>query len=228
MKVNEILVEVDASYFQRLSDKLSNMNLNDALRLGNTNSNIRDRAEDFINLVKKKILGSGNKITQSNTERFIKEIVYGEMKVRPNTKSEKAIQELVDLVDTNQIDTNVAKTYMTQLVTMSLMKPQDEKMTISYGEYLPMEMLETGSVVPIKYVKLKNNTNFIKFNGTWYKDIDSSNHQVKLHREPVVDGVRMLDHMRGFGLPMRLGSDRTLEMLSKPEMDNWFSEYESI
>jgi len=226
MKASDFIVEVDSSYFQRIGNKLSQMSLSDALRVGNLDSNLREKAESFINLIKSKIEDLKSKPTQSNTEKFIKQIAYGEMGILPNAKSEQAIQELVDLVDNDSIDTNVAKTYMTQLVTMSLMKPQQDKIDIPYGEYLPLNMLETGAIVPVKYLKLKDNSKFVKFNGDWWRDTDMSQHQVKLHRQPVVDGYNKLEAMTGFDIPMRVGSGRTLEKLSQSEMDEWYSRYE--
>ena len=226
MKASEFVVEVDASYFQRLGQQLSAMNLVDALRIGVADSNLRKRAETVINSLVDKIASLKSKPSQKATQQFIKQIVYGEMNVYPNPKSEKAIQELVDLVDNNLLDTNAAETYMAQLVTMSLMQPQQQKPQPGYGEYLPSDMMQTGSIVPVKYIQLKNNNRFVKFNGDWYKDVDPSEHQFELHRTPAMSSYSRLEQMSAFELPLRLGSGRTLEKLSQPEMDQWYSAYE--
>ena len=226
MKASEFVTEVDASYFQRLGYKLGGMSLDDALTVGNRDSNLRQKAENFINLLINKMKDLKAKPSQKTTQAWLKQIAYGEMNVQPNPKSEKAIQELVDLADNDLIDTNTAKTYMTQLVTMSLMQPQQQRSQPVYGDYLPMDMMQTGSIVPVKYIQMKNNNRFVKFNGDWYRDVDPSEHQIKLHRNPAVNSYSKLESMTGFDLPMRVGSGRTLERLSQAEMDQWYSTHE--
>lgn len=226
MKASEFVIEADASYFQRLGQELSDMSLTDALRVGNLDLNLRKKAEDFVNHLINKINDLKAKPSQKTTQAWLRQIAYGEMNVQPNPKSEKAIQELVDLVDNDLIDTNTAETYMTQLVTMSLMQPQQQRSRPVYGDYLPTDMMQTGSIVPVKYVQMKNNNRFVKFNGDWYKDVDPSEHQIKLHRNPAVDSYSRLEQMSGFDLPMRVGSGRTLEKLSQGEMDQWYSTHE--
>jgi len=223
MKASEIITEVDASYIQRLSNKLSAMSIVDALAVGIADSNLREKAENFINLLRSKLEDLKSKPSQKVIQQFINQIAYGEMNVQPNPNSDKAIQELVDLVDNDQINTNTAKTYMAQLVTMSLMQPQEEKSQPVYGDYLPTNMIQTGSIVPVRYIRFKDNSKFVKFNGDWYKDVDPSEHQVKLHKNPAVDSYGRLESMPGFEIPMRVGSNRTLERLSQSETEQWYS-----
>jgi hypothetical protein len=229
MKVNEVvLIEVSDTYFDTLSDKLSAMGTRDAIVRGTQDSRVVSRAKDWLNkwnsiLSQLKHLPNQTKLTSQ-----LQQLVYRDMEIPPNDVAEKAIQQLVDLTTSKQTNTGIALRYMTKLMTLSLIRPKEEKNQVNYGGPLPPQMLQAGKVVPIKFVEANDSTHWVKFNGEWFKDIDSSSHQVKLNNEPAYDSAEKLDSMHGRDVPMRVGQtgSRTLEFLHKSETEDWFNEYE--
>jgi len=229
MKVNEVVItEVSDTYFDTLSNKLSAMSTRDAIVRGAQDSRIVDRAKDWLNkwnsiLSQLKHLPNQTKLTSR-----LQQLAYRDMEIPPNDVAEKAIQQLVDLTTSKQTDTGIALRYMTKLMTLSLIRPEGEKHQVNYGDHLPPEMLQAGKVVPIKFVEANDSTHWVKFNGEWFKDIDSSSHQVKLNHEPAHDSAGKLDSMHGRNVPMRVGQEgsRTLEFLHRSETQDWFKEHE--
>ena len=150
------------------------------------------------------------------------------MNVTPGTESDKTIQQLVDLIRTKQTTSNIALKYMTKLTTLSLLRPPEDKMSMPYGDYLPYNMVQSGKVVPVRYIVGTDDIVWVKFNGEWFKDMDDSNFQVKLSDEPAYEHAGKLESMHSKNVPMRVGQtgSRTLEFLHKSETEDWFNEYE--
>lgn len=228
MKVSEIIFETPEAYLNSLGTRLSNMNIDDAIARGFQDSRIRSKAKEWLGKWNEKLSQLKSLPNQTVLTKMLQYLTYSDMRVAPSNISDKAIQQLVDLTSTNQSDTNIALKYMTKLMTLSLIEPSQEKQQIEYGGYLPDNMLHTGSIVPVKYVLANDDSTWVKFNGDWYKDIDNSEHQVKLNYEPAIDSYDKLENMRGRNVPMRVGQTgtRTLEFLRRDETQEWFSDHE--
>jgi hypothetical protein len=227
MKVNEVLNESTDVYLSAISDRLSTMSITDALARGLQDSRIRNKAKEWLSKWNEKLSQLKQPDNQSIVQQVLQQIVYTEMDTTPSNLSDKAIQQLVDLASTKQSDTGIALKYMTKLMTMSLLKPTEEKQTVDYGDYLPPNMLLPGKIVPTRYINTSDGS-WVKFNGEWFKDVDDSDHQVKLSDESAYESAGRLENMRGRNLPMRVGStgSRTLEFLHRSETQDWFKEYE--
>jgi hypothetical protein len=228
MKVNEVVLESKDTYLDSLSIKLSGMDTADAIARGFQDSRIRSKAREWLTAWNNKLLQLKHPNNQTTLRHLLQQVVYTEMNVTPSSLSDKAIQQLVDLVKTNQTDSGIALKYMTKLMTLSLLQPSEEKQVVGYGDYLPHAMLLPGKIVPIRYILASDDTTWVKFNGEWFKDVDESDHQVKLNIEPAYDSAEKLENMRGRNIPMRVGQtgSRTLEFLHRSETQDWFKEYE--
>jgi len=228
MKVNEVVLESTDTYLRSLSDRLSLLTIPDALAKGFQNSRIREEASQWLDKWNSTLSQLKKLPSQSTLTSILQQQVFQDMDVAPNIEADKAIQQLVDLIRTKQTTSNIALKYMTKLMTLSLLKPEEEeKQIIDYGDYLPNEMLQAGKIVPVKYVIVNDGTVWVKFNGDWYKDTDDSELQVRLHNTPA-ENIGKLESMRGRDVPMRVGQtgSRTLEFLHKSETEDWFNEYE--
>jgi len=228
MKVNEVVTEVADTYFNSLSNKLSAMGFHDAIARGYQDSRLRGTAKDWLERWNEKLSSLKKIPNQTVLTTLLQKLAYSDMQVTPSNEADKAIQELVDLSVTKRSDTGVALKYMTRLMTLSLIQPTEEKQTVEYGDYLPNDMMQTGKVVPVKFVIAGDDSTWVKFNGDWYRDVDDSDLQVQLHNEPANDSYGRLENMRGRNIPMRVGQTgtRTLEFLHKRETEDWFKEYE--
>ena len=228
MKVTEIVLESTDTYLNNLSVRLSGMDINDAIARGFQDSRIRSKANEWLTKWNDKVSQLKQPDDQTTLQHLLQQIIYSEMETTPSSLSDKAIQQLVDLTSTKQSTTGIALKYMTKLLTLSLLKPLEEKQAVDYGDYLPTDMLLPGKIVPTRYILANDGTAWVKVNGEWFKDIDDSDHQVKLSDEPVYDSANKLENMRGRNIPMRVGStgSRTLEFLHRSETQDWFREYE--
>jgi len=226
MKVNEVVLE--DLYLDTLSSRLSAMDIPDAVARGFQDSRIRSKAKEWLVKWNNKVSQLKHPDNQTTLQHLLQQIIYSEMETTPSSLSDKAIQQLVDLVSTNQSNTGIALKYMTKLMTLSLLKPSEEKQSVDYGDYLPSDMLIPGQIVPTRYILANDDTVWVKFNGEWFKDVDESDHQVRLSDEPAYESAPRLENMRGQNLPMRVGQSgsRTLEFLHRSETQNWFKEYE--
>jgi len=204
------------------------MGINDAIARGFRDSRIRSKAKEWLANWNSKIGQLKQPDNQTTLTHLLQQLVYSEMNTTPSSLSDKAIQQLVDLSNTDQSNTGIALKYMTKLTTLSLLKPTEEKQIVDYGDYLPPDMLQPGRIVPVRYVLSNDETVWVKFNGEWFKDIDGSDHQVKLNGESAYDSAGRLENMRGRNVPMRVGQtgSRTLEFLHRSETQDWFKEYE--
>lgn len=228
MKAHEIVLEVADTYLDSLSARLSNMDTNDAIARGVRDSRIKSKAKEWLAKWNEKLTQLEDGVdNQTAIQQALQQIVYAEMEATPSSLTDKAIQQLVDLSNTKQTNSNIALKYMTELVTISLLKPI-EKQQIEYGGYLPNDMLLPGSIVPVKYILMNDDSNWVKFNGDWYKDVDGSDHQVKLNNVPAINSFSRLENMRSRNVPMRVGQTgtRTLEFLQRKETQEWFNDYE--
>jgi hypothetical protein len=228
MKVNEVVItEVADTYFNTLSSRLSAMNIHDAIARGTQDSRLRDKAKEWLDKWNNKLSHLKQTPNQSMLTSLLQQLVYSDMHVSPNQESDKAIQQLVDLSSDENSASGIALKYMSKLMTLSLIKPAEEKQIIDYGDYLPNEMLQAGKIVPVKYVIVNDGTVWVKFNGDWYKDTDDSELQVRLHNTPA-ENIGKLESMKGRDVPMRVGQQgsRTLEFLHRSETAEWFDEYE--
>jgi hypothetical protein len=228
MKVNEVVLESTDTYLNALSAKLSNMNVTDAIARGFRDSRIISKSKEWLAKWNEKLTQLKDPDNQDILQQLLQQIAYTEMNIIPSSISDKAIQQLVDLTATKQTNTGIALKYMTKLMTLSLIKPAEEKQVVDYGDYLPNDMLQPGKIVPTRYILANDDTVWVKFNGDWFKDIDNSDHQVKLSAEPVYDSYNKLENMRGRNIPMRVGQtgSRTLEFLHRSETQDWFNTYE--
>ena len=228
MKVNEVVTEVTNAHLDTLSNRLSSMGLHDAITKGLQDTKLREVARNWLDKWNDRLQKFKQLPNQTTLTGMMQELVYSEMEVNPSSDSDKAIQELVDLTSTENSTSNIALKYMSKLMTLSLLKPSEERNTVEYGEYLPPEMMQVGKIVPVRYVLANDDTVWVKFNGDWYKDIDDSDHQVKLHTQPAMDSYNKLESMKGRNKPMRIGQQgtRTLEFLHRSETKEWFDEYE--
>jgi hypothetical protein len=204
------------------------MSINDAITRGLQDSRIRSKAKEWLSKWNEKLSRLKQPDNQTTLQHLLQQIVYTEMETTPSSLSDKAIQQLVDLVVTKQTNTGIALKYMTKLMTLSLLTPSEEKQLIDYGDHLPSTMTQPGKIVPIRYIIASDDTTWVKFNGEWFKDVDESDHQVKLNIEPAYDSAEKLENMRGRNIPMRVGQtgSRTLEFLHRSETQDWFKEYE--
>jgi len=228
MKVNEVVIDAIAdTYFNTLSNRLSSMTIHDAIARGTQDSRLRDKAKEWLDKWNNKLSHLKQTPTQSILTSLLQELVYSDMHVSPNQESDKAIQQLVDLSSDENSTSGIALKYMSKLMTLSLIKPAQEKQIIDYGDYLPNEMLQPGKIVPVKYIIANDGTVWVKFNGYWYRDTDDSELQVRLHDTPV-ENTGKLESMRGRDVPMRVGQQGTgtLEFLHNSETQEWFDEYE--
>jgi hypothetical protein len=228
MKVNEVLTENTDAYLSAMGQRLSAMEINDAITRGFQDSRIRSKAKEWLDNWNNKISQLKQPDNQTTLTHLLQQLVYSEMETTPSSLSDKAIQQLVDLTSTNQTNTGIALKYMTKLTTLSLLNTGTEKQEISYGDFLPNDMLLPGRIVPVRYVLASDETVWVKFNGDWFKDVDESDHQVKLSDKPAYESAGRLENMRGRNIPMRVGhtGSRTLELLHRSETQDWFKEYE--
>lgn len=228
MKVNEVLHEGADTYLSSVGAQLSAMGINDAIARGFRDSRIRSKAKEWLANWNSKVGQLKQPDNQTTLHHLLQQLVYSEMGTTPSSLSDKAIQQLVDLSSTKQSNTGIALKYMTKLTTLSLLKPTEEKQIVDYGDYLPPDMLQPGKIVPIVYVLANDETVWVKFNGEWFKDVDGSDHQVKLNDEPAYESAGRLENMRSRNLPMRVGQtgSRTLEHLRRRETQDWFKDYE--
>lgn len=215
MKAHEIVLEVTDTYLDSLSARLSTMDTNDAIAHGFRDSGLRSKAKEWLAKWNEQLTQLEDGVdNQTAIQQILQQMAYIEMGVTPSRLTDKAIQQLVDLSNTKQTNSNIALKYMTKLMTISLLNPSEEEQ-IEYGGYLPDNMLNTGSIVPVKYIRMNDDSNWVKFNGDWYKDVDSSDHQVKLNNQPAINSYGRLENMRSRNVPMRIGQTgtRTLEFL---------------
>lgn len=228
MKVNEVVLEGTDTYLRSLSDRLSLLTISDALARGFQDSRVREEAGKWLNKWNSTLSQLKKLPSQSVLTSILQQQVYQDMDVTPGIAAEKAIQQLVDLIRTKQTNSNIALKYMTKLTTLSLIRPPEDKMSIPYGDYLPDNMMQSGKVVPVRYVVGTDDTVWVKFNGEWFEDMDDSNFQVKLSDEPAYEYAEKLESMHDKSVPMRVGQtgSRTLEFLHKSETEEWFKEYE--
>jgi hypothetical protein len=228
MKVNEVLTESTDVYLNTISDRLSTMDVNHAIARGLQDSRIRSKAREWLTKWNDKVSQLKQPDNQSIIQQLLQQIAYTDMEITPSSLSDKAVQQLVDLANTKQTNSNIALKYFTKLMTLSLLKSTEEKQIVDYGDYLPHDMMQPGRIVPIKFILASDDSTWVKFNGEWFKDIDESDHQVRLSDEPAYESTERLENMRGRNIPMRVGStgSRTLEFLHRSETQDWFKEYE--
>ena len=228
MKVNEVVLESTDTYLRSLSDRLSLLTIPDALARGFQDSRVREEASEWLDKWNSTLSQLKKLPSQSALTSILQQQVFQDMDVAPGTAADKAIQQLVDLIRTKQTTSNIALKYMTKLATLSLLRPPEDKMSMPYGDYLPDNMVQSGKVVPVRYVVGTDDIVWVKFNGEWFEDTDDSNFQVKLSDEPAYEYAGKLESMHGENVPMRIGQtgSRTLEFLHKNETEDWFNEYE--
>ena len=228
MKVNEVITEVADTYLTTLSNKLNAIGSNDAIVRGYQDSRLRDTAKEWLNKWNDKLSQLKKVPNQTVLTTLLQKLAYNDIQVTPSNEADKAIQELVDLSSSKRSDTGIALKYMSKLVTMSLLQPAEEKQVVDYGDYLSPDMMQTGKVIPVRFVIANDDSTWVKFNGDWYRDVDGSELQVQLHTQPATDSYNKLENMRGKNIPMRVGQagTRTLEFLRKRETEDWFKEYE--
>ena len=228
MKVNEVVLESTDTYLRSLSDRLSLLTISDALARGFQDSRIREEASEWLDNWNSTLSQLKKLPSQSALTSILQQQVFQDMDVTPGIEADKAIQQLVDLIRTKQTTSNIALKYMTKLTTLSLLRPPEDKMSMPYGDYLPDNMIQSGKVVPVRYIVGTDDIVWVKFNGEWFEDMDDSNFQVKLSDEPAYEYASKLENMHSKNVPMRVGQtgSRTLEFLHKSETEDWFNEYE--
>ena len=228
MKVNEVVLESTDTYLRSLSDRLSLLTTSDAIARGFQDSRIREEASRWLDNWNSTLSQLKKLPSQSALTSILQQQVFRDMDVTPGIEADKAIQQLVDLIRTKQTTSNIALKYMTKLTTLSLLHPPEDKMSMPYGDYLPDNMIQSGKVVPVRYIVGTDDIVWVKFNGDWFEDMDDSNFQVKLSDEPAYEHAGKLESMHSKNVPMRVGQtgSRTLEFLHKSETEDWFNEYE--